>query len=43
MLLKIAANQIFRIVHPKAVRTVRYNGRIVPPEALSGIQSMFVL
>ena len=43
MLLKIAANQVFRIVHPKAVRAVRYNGRIVTAEVLSGIQSMFVL
>jgi trk system potassium uptake protein TrkH len=43
MLLKIAHHQIFRIVHPKAVRTIRYNGRIVPAEVLSGIQSMFVL
>jgi trk system potassium uptake protein TrkH len=43
MLLKIAHHQIFQIVHPKAVRTIRYNGRIVPAEVLSGIQSMFVL
>ncbi|RPI08531.1 MAG: TrkH family potassium uptake protein [Zetaproteobacteria bacterium] len=43
MLLKIAANQVFRIVHPKAVRTIRYNGRLVPPDVLAGIQSMFVL
>jgi len=43
MLLKIAANQVFRIAHPKAVRTIRYNGRIVPAEVLSGTQSMFVL
>jgi len=43
MLLKIAANQVFRIVHPKAVRTIRYNGRIVSPEVLAGTQSMFVL
>ncbi len=43
MLLKMAANQVFRIVHPKAVRAVRYNGRTVPAEVLSGIQSMFVL
>jgi len=43
MLLKMAANQVFRIVHPKAVRTMRYNGRIVPAEVLFGIQSMFVL
>jgi trk system potassium uptake protein TrkH len=43
MLLKIAANQVFRIVHPKAVRTIRYNGRIVSTEVLSATQSMFVL
>jgi trk system potassium uptake protein TrkH len=43
MLLKIAANQVFRIVHPKAVRTIRYNGRIVGPDVLSSIQSLFVL
>jgi trk system potassium uptake protein len=43
MLLKIAANQVFRIVHPKAVRTIRYNGRIVPGEVVAGIQSMFTL
>jgi len=43
MLLKIAANQLFRIVHPAAVRIIRYNGRLVPPEVLAGIQSMFVL
>jgi len=43
MLLKIAANQVFRIVHPKAVRTIRYNGRIVPADVLAGTQSMFVL
>jgi len=43
MLLKIAANQVFRIVHPKAVRTIRYNGRIVPADVFAGTQSMFVL
>jgi trk system potassium uptake protein TrkH len=43
MLLKIAANQVFRIVHPKGVRTIRYNARIVPADVLSGVQSMFVL
>lgn len=43
MLLKIAANQVFRIVHPKAIRTIRYNGRIVPADLLAGIQSMFTL
>lgn len=43
MLLKIAANQVFRIVHPKAVRMIRYNGRIVPAEVLASTQSMFVL
>ncbi len=43
MLLKIAANHVFRIVHPKAVRTIRYNDRIVAAEVLAGTQSMFVL
>lgn len=43
MLLKIAYGQLFRIVHPKAVRSVWYNGRIVPPDVIQGIQSMFAL
>jgi trk system potassium uptake protein TrkH len=43
MLLKVAANQIFRLVHPKAVLTIRYNGRIVPADVIAGIQSMFTL
>jgi trk system potassium uptake protein TrkH len=43
MLLKVAYNQVFRIVHPKAIRTIRYNGRIVPSDVLTSIQSMFVL
>ncbi len=43
MLLKIAANQVFRIVHPKSVRTIRYNGRIVSADVIAGIQSMFTL
>ena len=43
MLLKIAANQLFRIIHPKGVRSLWYSGRIVPSEVAQGIQSMFVL
>jgi trk system potassium uptake protein len=43
MLLKVAANQLFRLIHPKAVRTIRYNGRIVPADVVAGIQSMFTL
>ena len=43
LLLKIAYGQLFRIVHPKAVRTLRYNGRIVAPEVAQGVQSMFAL
>ncbi len=43
LLLKIAYGQLFRLVHPKAVRTTWYNGRIVPPDVSQGIQSMFVL
>jgi trk system potassium uptake protein TrkH len=43
LLLKIAYGQVFRIVHPKAIRSIRYNGKIVPAEVIQGIQSMFVL
>lgn len=43
ILLKIAYAQVFRVIHPKAVRSIRYNGRIVPPETLQNIQSMVVL
>ena len=43
LLLKIAYGQLFRIVHPKAIRNVWYNGRIVPPEVLQGVQSMSLL
>lgn len=43
LLLKIASDQVFRLAHPSAVRVVRYNGRVVPPEILASIQSMFFL
>jgi trk system potassium uptake protein TrkH len=43
LLLKIAYGQLFRIMHPKAIRNVWYNGRIVPPEVLQGVQSMAML
>ncbi len=43
MMLKLAYAQVFRVIHPKAVRSIRYNGRIVAPEVLQNIQSMFVL
>lgn len=43
MLLKIAYNQVFHIIHPKSVRTVRYSGRVVTADVLAGMQSMFVL
>jgi len=43
LLLKISYQQLFQIVHPKAVRTLRYNGRTVPPDVIQGVQSMFAL
>lgn len=43
LLLKIAYGQLFRMIHPKAVRNVWYNGKIVPPEVVQGIQSMTML
>jgi trk system potassium uptake protein TrkH len=43
LLLKIAYGQLFRIMHPKAVRNVWYNGRIVPLDVVQGIQSMSLL
>jgi trk system potassium uptake protein TrkH len=43
LLLKVAYCQLFRIIHPKAVRNIWYNGRIVLPEVTQGIQSMVVL
>lgn len=43
LLLKIAYAQLFRIVHPRAARNVWYNGKIVPPEVVQGVQCMFVL
>ncbi len=43
MLLKTAYAHVFKIIHPKAVRTVWYNGKIVPPDTLQGMQSMVAL
>jgi trk system potassium uptake protein TrkH len=43
LLLKISYQQLFQIVHPKAVRTLRYNGRTVPADVIQGVQSMFAL
>lgn len=43
LLLKIAYGQVFKIIHPKAIRSIRYNGRMVPLDVIQGIQSMFVL
>jgi trk system potassium uptake protein TrkH len=43
LLLKIAYGQIHKIIHPKAVRTLRYNGKPVPVEVVQGVQSLFVL
>ncbi len=43
MLLKVAYAHVFKIINPKAVRTVRYNGNIVPLDTLQGMQSMVAL
>jgi len=43
LLLKIAYGQLFRIVHPKSIRNIWYNGKIVPPEVVQGVQSMAML
>ena len=43
LLLKIAYGQLFRIVHPKSIRNIWYNGKIVPSEVVQGVQSMAML
>ena len=43
LLLRMGYGHVFKIIHPKAVRGIRFNGKVVSPEVLQGIQSMFVL
>jgi len=43
LLFKHSYKEIFRIIHPHAVTTVKLGGRAVPPEILSSIWGFFVL
>jgi trk system potassium uptake protein TrkH len=43
LLAKHAYQEIFRIIHPHAVRTVKLGGKAVPPDVLSSIWGFFVL
>jgi trk system potassium uptake protein TrkH len=43
LLAKHGYQEVFRIIHPHAVRTVKLGGKAVPPEVLSSIWGFFVL
>ena len=43
LLFKYAGSEILRAIHPQAVRPVRLNGRIVPPQVVQAILSFFLL
>lgn len=43
ILLKSAYGYIFKLIHPKSVRSIRFSGKIVPPEIIQSIQSLFFL
>ena len=43
LLVKHSYKEIFRIIHPHAITTVKLGGRAVPPEILSSIWGFFVL
>ncbi len=43
LLLRQGYHELFRLVHPRAVRHVKLGGRSVPIEVLSGIQGFFIL
>lgn len=43
LLVKHAYQEIFRVVHPHAVTTIKLNGRAVPQETLSSIWGFFTL
>jgi trk/ktr system potassium uptake protein len=43
LLLKNGFNEIIKLVHPRAVIPVRFNGRGVSPEIISDVQAFFVL
>jgi trk system potassium uptake protein TrkH len=43
LLAKHAYQEIFRIIHPHAIRTVKLGGKAVPPDILSSIWGFFIL
>jgi trk system potassium uptake protein TrkH len=43
LLIKHSYKEIFRIIHPHAVTSVKLGGRPVPPEILSSIWGFFIL
>lgn len=43
LLLKQGYNELFRLVHPRAVKHIKLGGRIVPVEVMSGIWGFFIL
>ncbi len=43
LLCKQAYHELFRLVHPRAVKHIKLGGRIVPAEVMSGIWGFFIL
>jgi len=43
LLAKLGAGELYQLVHPRAVRPVKMNGRVVPPEVLRSITRFFIL
>ncbi|UZP68360.1 TrkH family potassium uptake protein [Desulfovibrio mangrovi] len=43
LLLKQGYHELFRLVHPRAVKHIKLGGRIVPAEVMSGIWGFFIL
>ncbi|MBW1996348.1 MAG: TrkH family potassium uptake protein [Deltaproteobacteria bacterium] len=43
LLAKHAYQEVFRIIHPHAITTVKLGRKVVPPEVLSGIWGFFIL
>jgi len=41
VLFKIIRREIIKIIHPRSVQTVKFNGRVVEEETLSGIMAFF--
>ncbi|SET08861.1 trk system potassium uptake protein TrkH [Methanococcoides vulcani] len=43
LLLKYAQNVLFKVLHPKAIRHVRFNGKTVPEDVIHSIVSFMVI